>query len=64
MQLEWVRDEVFLKTSLHLVVVSVGRVHWFYQGISLRPLLNRKFRLCSMILANLREGRGKICLDF
>ena len=46
MQLEWVRDEVFLKTSLHLVVVAVGRVHWFYQGISLRTLLDRKFRLC------------------
>merc|ERR1719150_2291203 len=33
----------------HLVVVAVGRVHWFYQGISLRPL---------------GKGRGEICLDF
>ena len=41
-----VRDEVFLKTSLHLVLVAVGRIHWFYQGISLRPLLDQKFRLC------------------
>ena len=46
MQLEWVRDEVFLKTSVHLVAVAVGCVHWLYQGISLRPLLDRKFRLC------------------